>query len=156
MVTVLTVVGVSYVAFSIWLMVLIVNRQKKWSKRLKWTAGVVVALPILYVLSSGPMQTLLIRRNTIYSASGTVITQSIGLEPKVFSWSKLYRPLTRVSESELGAPLIWYWALFPLREGRPFIGRQNPTTGTIVIVPMEREKLVNPPAANPDAAPEGK
>src|SRR5262245_14025043 len=63
------------------------------------------ALPILYVLSSGPMQTLLIRRNTIYSTSGAVVTQSFGLEPGAFSWSKLYRPLIRLAESELGAPL---------------------------------------------------
>ena len=38
MVTVLTIVGVSYAAYRIWLIVRIVNQKKKWSIRLKWTS----------------------------------------------------------------------------------------------------------------------
>jgi hypothetical protein len=47
----LTIFGVSFAAFCVWLAVRIVNRHERWAKR---TLAVVVALPVLYVASFGP------------------------------------------------------------------------------------------------------
>jgi hypothetical protein len=44
-------VGLAVAAFSIWLTIRIFNRRERWAKR---TAAVLVAVPILYVLSFGP------------------------------------------------------------------------------------------------------
>ena len=48
----LSVLGVSFAAFCIWLGVRIVNRRERWAK---WTAvGLLVGLPLLYVGSFSP------------------------------------------------------------------------------------------------------
>jgi cytochrome bd-type quinol oxidase subunit 2 len=49
---VLPIVGVAYAAICVWLTVRIVNRREKWAKQ---TAAVVAFVPILYVLSFGPV-----------------------------------------------------------------------------------------------------
>src|SRR5438045_2779984 len=52
MAIVLSVLGVAFAAFCVWLGVRIVNRRERWAK---WTAmAVVAALPILYLASFGP------------------------------------------------------------------------------------------------------
>lgn len=46
------IIGIAFAAFCIWLLVRIVNRRERWAK---WTAvGLVIGLPVLYVLSFGP------------------------------------------------------------------------------------------------------
>jgi hypothetical protein len=47
----LSILGVAFAAFCVWLTVRIVNRRERWAK---WTlAG--VALPVVYLLSVGPV-----------------------------------------------------------------------------------------------------
>lgn len=52
--------AVAFAAFCVWLGVRIVNRRERWAK---WMAAVVVALPVLYVLSFGPACWLASRAN---------------------------------------------------------------------------------------------
>jgi hypothetical protein len=47
----LAIFGVAFAAFAVWLGVRIVNRRERWVKR---TAATIVAVVILYPLSSGP------------------------------------------------------------------------------------------------------
>jgi hypothetical protein len=47
----LSIFGVAFAAFCVWLTVRIVNRQRRWAK---WTLAVVVGVPALYVVSFGP------------------------------------------------------------------------------------------------------
>jgi hypothetical protein len=46
------VAAVAFVAIGVWLTVRIVNRRERWAK---WTLAAVASLPVLYVLSYGPM-----------------------------------------------------------------------------------------------------
>jgi hypothetical protein len=145
----------------IWLTLRIVNRQKNWSKRTKWTLSVLVILPTLYVLSSGPMRTVAIHRQGIYSIDGALITEAIGIENSAYQWSMFYAPLTWASQIEQGKPLNWYWDLFPIRDGHPLLGRRNGRQ--IVLISAGRDKnvtgndrsasVVNPPSPNPDVGP---
>ena len=47
----LTIFGVAFAAFCVWLTVRIVGRRERWAK---WTLATVVSLPVLYVASFGP------------------------------------------------------------------------------------------------------
>src|SRR5436190_19003952 len=48
----LSILGVVFTAFCVWLTVRIVNRRERWAK---WTlAALVVGLPVLYIASFGP------------------------------------------------------------------------------------------------------
>jgi hypothetical protein len=49
---VLTALAVAFAAFCIWLVVRIINRRERWAK---WTLGATLSLPLLYVLSFGPV-----------------------------------------------------------------------------------------------------
>jgi len=52
MTIVLTLFGVAFAAFCVWLTIRIVNRRERWAK---WTAaGLLIGLPLLYVGSFGP------------------------------------------------------------------------------------------------------
>ena len=51
MTIVLPTLAVAFAAFCVWLTVRIVNRRERWAK---WTATIMVGLPVLYVLSFGP------------------------------------------------------------------------------------------------------
>jgi hypothetical protein len=48
----LLTLAVAFAAFCVWLTVRTVNRKERWAKRL--TVAVVIAAPLLYVLSVGP------------------------------------------------------------------------------------------------------
>jgi hypothetical protein len=73
---------------------------------------------ILYVLSSGPARILLVRNHNVPSIGGShraffgspVVT-------KAGQWKTIYGPLDSVSRERFGAPLRWYWRLFPIPEG---------------------------------------
>ena len=54
--------AVAFVAFCVWLTVRIVNRRELWAK---WTAAIVLGLPVLYIVSLGPANWLYIRQYRI-------------------------------------------------------------------------------------------
>src|SRR5579862_4273800 len=47
----LSIFGVAFAAFCIWLTVRIIKRRERWAK---WTMAIVAGLPVLYVLNFGP------------------------------------------------------------------------------------------------------
>jgi len=47
----LPALGVSFMAFAIWLTLRIINRRERWAK---WTLSALIGLPVLYVASFGP------------------------------------------------------------------------------------------------------
>jgi hypothetical protein len=48
----LAIFGVAFAAFCVWLTVRIVNRQERWAT---WMLAAAIALPLLYLLSFGPV-----------------------------------------------------------------------------------------------------
>ena len=85
------VLGVAYAALCVWLMVRIVNRRERWAK---WTAVGLVALSVLYVLSSGPMVTVAFRDR--YTSTPVIGSNAVGVtierDPGVW-WPQVYAPL---------------------------------------------------------------
>jgi hypothetical protein len=84
-----------------------------------WVVTVLIGLPVLYVLSSGPMQTLAFRR-TIETPAFRVTTwrppRWIVSTDRGYWWPTVYAPIVWVSEQSWGEPVKWYWGLFPIRE----------------------------------------
>ena len=78
----LSIFGVAFAAFCVWLTVRIVNRKERWAKRM---LAAVVALPLLYVLSFGPTC-------WIYSRAAG--------EDDAEEW---------VTTDFIHAPLLWVW-----------------------------------------------
>lgn len=79
-----------------------------------WIAALLIGLPLLYVLSSGPMQILAFRRieeRTLLS-SGTVSVIYVD-HPGVW-WPKVYAPVVWASQQRWGTPIFRYWMLFPV------------------------------------------
>jgi hypothetical protein len=52
MTTLLSALAVAFAAFSVWLGVRIVNRRERWAK---WSLTGIVAVPVLYMASFGPV-----------------------------------------------------------------------------------------------------
>jgi hypothetical protein len=48
----LSIFAVAFAAFCVWLTVRIINRRERWAK---WTLAAVVGVPVLYVVSFGPV-----------------------------------------------------------------------------------------------------
>jgi hypothetical protein len=61
--------GVAYAAFCVWLTVRIVKQRERWAKR---TLAAVVCLPVLYVLSIGPVAWLNTRHRMPKSVSRAI------------------------------------------------------------------------------------
>jgi hypothetical protein len=105
--------GVAYAAFWIWLTARLVNGRKRWAK------GMVLAtvfVPVLYVMSSGPMKAMSWHRHVTHnelSPGGPIVAQTM-IDPGVW-WLRAYAPLWWVSEQGWGEPVSWYWDLFPIR-----------------------------------------
>jgi hypothetical protein len=82
-----------------------------------WIIVTAVVIPLLYILSSGPMQTIAFRKHTLHASapgiSGAVMAETI--VDMGFWWPTVYAPLWWVSEQSWGEPLSWYWNLFPIR-----------------------------------------
>ncbi len=78
---------------------------------------VVVASILVYILSSGPTRTLLIQKRKTISVGPHGM--SVWLGPTVVvkdgNWKTLYLPLDWAGTQKFGAPLRWYWNLFPIR-----------------------------------------
>jgi hypothetical protein len=80
---IVSVLGTTGAAFSIWLVVRIVNRKERWAK---WTLAIVLTAFVAYPLSSGPADWLLFHGYTsepankvlraFYAPSGWVIRNS--------------------------------------------------------------------------------
>jgi hypothetical protein len=56
-----SVLGMTVAAFSIWLAVRIINRKERWAK---WTAAILALVVVAYPLSSGPADWLLLHGYT--------------------------------------------------------------------------------------------
>ena len=81
-----------------------------------WAVALLIWLPTLYVLSSGPAKTFAWQKRT-YSNSP--------LQPLPYSrldtgtwWPRVYAPLVWASQQSWGGPVDRYLQVFPVREGR--------------------------------------
>ncbi len=81
-----------------------------------WTT-IVVSSILLYVLSSGPMQTLAFRKVTLHfkAPPGSGPVKVTSFDHGVW-WPTIYAPLTWAVDQEWGKPLAWYWSLFPISQ----------------------------------------
>jgi hypothetical protein len=72
----LSIFGVAFAAFCIWLTVRIVNRRERWAK---WTLATVVGLPVLYLASFGPACWWFAQPSTDALGSGTIFNFAPGI-----------------------------------------------------------------------------
>ena len=92
-------------------------------------ATVVVTSVVMYVLSSGPARTLLIQKRIVaprpqgpvlISSTESPGPQVIWIWPQFVvesgKWQTIYFPLDWAAAQKFGAPLRWYWDLFPVSE----------------------------------------
>ncbi len=87
----LPILAITFAAFCVWLTVRIVNRRERWAK---WTVAGTIGLPVLYVLSFGPVC-------WITSTS----------HPRTMWVETLYRPITMMFEwgsSPISNAFRWY------------------------------------------------
>jgi hypothetical protein len=56
MATALSIFGLAFAAFCVWLIVRVVNRRERWAK---WTLAVVIGLPVVYLASFGPARAMI-------------------------------------------------------------------------------------------------
>lgn len=89
------------------------RRKRDWPV---WFGVAMAILPVLYVLSSGPMQTVAFRGHVtqVGSAPGP-IGVDLNIDPGTW-WPRVYAPLLWASDKSWGEPINWYWSLFPIRE----------------------------------------
>jgi len=80
-----------------------------------WIVAVLIGLPVLYVLRSGPGRMVACRRYSLNAANEwdiCIVTDKW--------WQTVYAPLRWVSENSeqpCAAILNWYWWKFPIRNG---------------------------------------
>ena len=79
-----------------------------------WMVALLIALPFLYVLSSGPARCVLMSQREIISDNGHHIFRSVIVNPG--DWNAVYAPLDWAARQKLGAPLQWYWRFFSIPE----------------------------------------
>ena len=81
---------------------------------ISWSSIVVaaIALPMLYVLSSGPMLIVAFRHNITNTSDEFGRFISIDHVDAGVWWPQAYAPLVWVSEQSWGEPLTWYWEQF--------------------------------------------
>ncbi len=75
----------------------------------------VLAVPVLYVLSSGPAHAVAFPNATDligFNPDGSAVFDEA--EPRRWWWPKFYGPVAWASEQSWGKPLKKYWHLFPL------------------------------------------
>lgn len=86
-----------------------------------WFVVALIALPVLYLASSGPA--LMIARTRVFVASPsssavpTAPGSPIGTEAELVEtvddwWRTVYSPLDGAADHPWGEPLSWYWDLF--------------------------------------------
>ena len=99
---IMATLAVAFAAFCVWLTVRIVNRRERWAK---WTLTALFGVPVLYVLSFGPVCWMI--GHTLHSDCLFYTTP-----PRIAS--VVYRPLIRVVyECPEGTQrvLAWYFSL---------------------------------------------
>ncbi|HEY3967384.1 MAG TPA: hypothetical protein VGM05_22680 [Planctomycetaceae bacterium] len=133
MIILLPTLAAAFTAFCVWLAVRIVNRRERWTKRLAWG---LIAMSAIYALSSGPTRTFSMRHHLVPIRGPFVMPNGVVFGPhqpgelQIFEgevvptisvtdygerWPMVYRPLAWASEQSWGAPILWYWSLFPIR-----------------------------------------
>jgi len=108
MTIILPALAVAFAALCVWLGVRIFNRRERWAK---WTLAVVIAMPVLYVLSFGPA-CLYLTRHVDEMDGGELVYAS---EPIM----SLYGPLGRLTvygPRVLRTPIHWYLAAWTQNE----------------------------------------
>jgi hypothetical protein len=81
-----------------------------------WIVALLIGLPVLYVVSSGPARTLLVEKRLVIPTGPPGTQLWIGPTVVVESgrWKTLYLPLDLIAAQKIGALLRWYWDWFPL------------------------------------------
>jgi hypothetical protein len=77
-----------------------------------WIVALLIAMPVLYVLSSGPTRTVAFHESSARTSDTSVSFTFFAADEW---WLNLYDPLIWVSQQSWGEPLNWYWERFPLR-----------------------------------------
>ncbi|MBI3863295.1 MAG: hypothetical protein HY290_15495 [Planctomycetia bacterium] len=95
MVYVMLALAAAFASFCVWLTVRTVNRRERWAKRT--AVAVVVCLPMLYVLSVGPVRRM---------GGRGYLTQS---EKSKIAW--FYSPL-ELTPSPIFDAIVWYARLW--------------------------------------------
>jgi hypothetical protein len=83
-----------------------------------WIVALLIGLPVLYVLSSGPAQTILIGQPR-FSPFKPFSVHRYYASRKMHGWDTIYAPLILASHKNLGEPLRRYWRLFPIPSEQP-------------------------------------
>jgi hypothetical protein len=79
-----------------------------------WVLVAVIAMPLVYVLSSGPMQTATFRRYVTHHRTAPGRVQARAAIDPGHLWPKVYAPLIWASDQTWGDALNSYWRLFPI------------------------------------------
>lgn len=95
-------------------------------------AAVLLAVIVLYVLSSGPTRMVavevrsvplrwiseepLVADRVLVGYDRTPVTRIVVTVTTSTWWEVAYDPLVRASRQTWGAPIRWYWSLFPVRK----------------------------------------
>ena len=104
MALVLSIFGVAYAAFCIWLVVRILNRRERWAKRMMAAA---VGLPVLYAGSFGPACWI--------SSHADVGNSVVSLAYRPVTWTfSLCQGTNRIADAlmwyaQIGAKNRWEW-----------------------------------------------
>jgi hypothetical protein len=83
-------------------------------------ATVVIVGALAYVASSGPARTVLLRKSKWHGAPQLPDEFSWEAKDRLVNqkkWESIYSPLVWTARKGFGAPLEWYWGLFPIRSG---------------------------------------
>ena len=108
------IIGVAYAAACIWTGVRLFNRRERWTK---WTAVALAVMPMMYILSSGPMTMVAVQSRvthtpTVLPDGTSAVTASS--ETSFGLWFPIaYAPLFWGSEQAGSDALFMYWMLFP-------------------------------------------
>jgi hypothetical protein len=96
-----------------------VSQQPKETRSTRRSLVIAVALPLLYVLSSGPALSLAFtwHQPTVHDNGDGDLGITINLDEGPW-WPVVYAPLQWVSEQTWGDWLCWYWKLFPIASDR--------------------------------------
>jgi hypothetical protein len=126
MAVLISVLGIAFAAFCVWLTVRIVNRRERWAK---WTlAGVTIGLPLLYAISIGP---------------ACWMTLQVYIGGEQIKWNRaliIYIPLARMilenppPDSRFGHLLCWWMTLGVPKGQRAIIPLEAKATARLLML----------------------
>jgi hypothetical protein len=101
------------------------KHQPNWSRRRRMLVTA-IAIPALYVLSSGPALSFAFtwRQPTVHDEGDGNLGVTVNLDEGPW-WPVVYAPLQWIAEQTWGEWLCWYWELFPVSADR-----QRPASST--------------------------